>query len=47
MDDVAFHRDLEQRLRAGAEAGTYFVDRKRKITFWNQQAERLAGYPGS
>jgi diguanylate cyclase (GGDEF)-like protein/PAS domain S-box-containing protein len=47
MDDVAFYRDLEQQLRASTETGTYFVDRKRKITFWNQRAERLTGYPGS
>jgi diguanylate cyclase (GGDEF)-like protein/PAS domain S-box-containing protein len=47
MDDVALYRDLEQQLRASTETGTYFVDRKRKIIFWNKRAEWLTGYPGS
>jgi len=27
--------------------GVYFVDRDRRITYWNKGAERITGYPGS
>lgn len=45
--DAAYYRNLEQLLRAGTDDAVYFVDRQRRITFWNQKAEWLTGYPWS
>lgn len=45
--DAVFYRNLEQLLMAGTDAAVYFVDRQRRITFWNQKAEWLTGYPWS
>ena len=36
-----FYRDLLDNLYDGI----YFVDRERKITYWNKGAERITGYP--
>lgn len=30
---------------AAIQDGVYFTDRERRITFWNQAAERISGYP--
>jgi diguanylate cyclase (GGDEF)-like protein/PAS domain S-box-containing protein len=38
--DTAFYRDI---LDAMAD-GVYFVDRERRVTYWNRAAERLSGY---
>jgi PAS domain S-box-containing protein len=35
-----FHRSLLDQL----SDGVYFVDRQRRITYWNRGAERLTGY---
>ena len=36
-----FYKKLLSRLNIGI----YFVDRNRKITFWNKGAEEISGYP--
>ena len=36
-----FYKDLLENLYDGV----YFVDRERKITYWNKGAERISGYP--
>jgi len=41
-EDQSFYKDLVDNLYDGV----YFVDRDRKITYWNQGAERLSGYSG-
>ncbi len=41
MRDEPVLRELMSRL----EDGVYFVDRDRRILFWNRAAERLTGYP--
>ncbi len=38
-----FYKDLLDNMYDGV----YFVDRQRKITYWNKGAERLTGYKGS
>ncbi|HRX85512.1 MAG TPA: diguanylate cyclase [Phycisphaerae bacterium] len=38
--EAVFYRNLLNRITDGA----YFVDRHRRITFWNHAAERLTGY---
>jgi diguanylate cyclase (GGDEF)-like protein/PAS domain S-box-containing protein len=40
MKDDSSLRDLMAKL----DSGVYFVDRDRRITFWNSAAERLTGY---
>ncbi|MBN2370667.1 MAG: sensor domain-containing diguanylate cyclase [Vicinamibacteria bacterium] len=39
MDDRDFYRELIEEIGDGV----YFVDRERRITFWNRGAERLSG----
>jgi diguanylate cyclase (GGDEF)-like protein/PAS domain S-box-containing protein len=39
-DDSAFYRGILDNIYDGV----YFVDRERKITFWNKGAERITGY---
>ncbi|MDF1554125.1 MAG: diguanylate cyclase, partial [Deferrisomatales bacterium] len=41
--DAAFYRQLVETL----EEGVYFVDRERRITYWNQGAEHLTGFAKS
>lgn len=36
-------RDIQRMLDALKE-GAYFVDRERRITYWNKAAERLTGF---
>lgn len=38
-----FYRDLIDNLADGI----YFIDRERKITYWNKGAEHITGYPGA
>jgi len=40
-EDADFYRGLIENLYDGV----YFVDRDRKITYWNRGAERITGYP--
>jgi diguanylate cyclase (GGDEF)-like protein/PAS domain S-box-containing protein len=39
--DATFYRQLVDNL----EEGVYFVDRERRITYWNRGAEQLTGFP--
>jgi diguanylate cyclase (GGDEF)-like protein/PAS domain S-box-containing protein len=39
--DVDFYREILD----NQYDGVYFVDRQRKITYWNKGAERITGYP--
>jgi diguanylate cyclase (GGDEF)-like protein/PAS domain S-box-containing protein len=41
--DTAFYRELLD----GLSEGVYFVDRDRRITYWNRGAERITGRPAS
>ncbi len=43
MQDDAFYRALLDNIYDGA----YFVDRNRRITYWNRGAERITGYAAS
>ncbi len=43
MKDDAFYRALLDNIYDGA----YFVDKKRRITYWNRGAERITGYAAS
>jgi diguanylate cyclase (GGDEF)-like protein/PAS domain S-box-containing protein len=43
MKDDGFYRKLLDNLFDGV----YFVDRERRITYWNKGAEKLAGFPAS
>lgn len=38
--------DLLQSILNGINDGVYFVDPRRRITYWNHAAERITGYPG-
>lgn len=45
MDETTgsgFYRELLDELHDGV----YFVDRDRRITYWNRSAERISGFPG-
>lgn len=42
--DAAFFRDFEKHLRQVDDAGVFFTDRTRTITYWNDCAEQLTGY---
>ncbi|MGM0379582.1 MAG: diguanylate cyclase [Bacillota bacterium] len=37
-------KDLYKEILENLDEGVYFVDRKRKITFWNEAAENITGY---
>ena len=41
MHDEGFFRELID----NSTEGIYFLDRARRITYWNRGAERLTGYP--
>lgn len=41
--DQSFYRELLD----GLSEGVYFVDRERRITYWNRAAERITGRPAS
>lgn len=43
MQDDRFFKDLIDNL----SEGVYFLDRSRRITYWNRGAERLTGYPAA
>lgn len=43
FDDTEFYKDVIDNLYDGV----YFVDRDRKITYWNKGAERITGYKSS
>ncbi len=42
-DEDAFYRNLIDNLGEGI----YFVDRERRITFWNKAAEKITGFPSN
>lgn len=44
---MSINTDLYRDLVDNLFDGVYFVDKNRKIVFWNQGAERLSGYPMS
>ena len=41
---IRFSSSFYEKLLDSMHDGVYFVNRERKITFWNEGAERLAGY---
>jgi len=43
---MAFSEEFYKNLMDNLYDGVYFVDRDRKITYWNKGAERITGYSG-
>lgn len=41
---IRFSSSIYEKLLDTLQEGVYFVNRERKITYWNEGAERLAGY---
>jgi diguanylate cyclase (GGDEF)-like protein/PAS domain S-box-containing protein len=44
---IRFSTSFYEKLLENMHDGIYFVNRERKITYWNDGAERLSGYPAS
>ena len=42
-----FSKDAYARIIDNLHDGLYFVDRDRRITFWNKAAERISGFPAA
>lgn len=41
---MEFNRDTFEKIVESLHDGLYFVDRERRITYWNKAAERITGY---
>ena len=44
---IRFSSSFYQKLLDNLHDGVYFVDRERKVTYWNDGAHRLSGYPAA
>ena len=44
LKDMPFGSDFFEKLLDALYDGVYFVDKDRRILFWNRGAERLTGY---
>jgi diguanylate cyclase (GGDEF)-like protein/PAS domain S-box-containing protein len=42
---MSYEKDFYKKIIDNLYDGVYFVDRDRRITYWNQGAERISGYP--
>ena len=42
--EYIYNKELYKQMLDSTDEGIYFVDRERKITFWNKGAERITGY---
>lgn len=47
MDEISPDQAFYRELLDGLSEGVYFVDRDRRITYWNRGAERITGRPAS